>query len=84
MLLVLVLLKMLPVTMSAPMMIDMSISSGGVMLFMMVPPMIGAGADDVGDDRGDRHMWIMPLTMIAGFIYGLLGPAVVQASRHLV
>ncbi|MGY8710524.1 hypothetical protein RAD16_32715 [Bradyrhizobium sp. 18BD] len=42
----------LPVIMFGSMMIDMSISSSGIMLIAMVPPMIGACADDVGDDRG--------------------------------
>lgn len=55
---VLVLLVLLPVIMPGPMMIDMSISSTGIMLIMMVPPMIGAAADDRRDDRQ------VPATMI--------------------
>lgn len=45
----------LPVIMFGSMMIDMSISSSGIMLIETVPPMIGACADDVGDDRGGRQ-----------------------------
>ncbi|MCA1510456.1 hypothetical protein [Bradyrhizobium sp. NBAIM01] len=81
----LVLLMMLPVIMQGPMMIDMSISGSGIMLFIMVPPMIGASADDVGDDRGGRRHVDHAGTMIVGlFSFTTVGPAVVQASQRLV